>query len=141
MFDVWYHSIIVDIIFQCNDELYNGILCVSFFVDAFRRAQTMAFAVTEINGNPRLLPNVTLGYILYDTCLTLEMAFRAALSSISGRETQIQLDEGCVGSPPVLGIVGDPSSANSVAVSSLLSRFRVPLVSCSYKLASFNAAV
>ena len=92
----------------------------------------MVFAVAEINGDPGLLPNVTLGYSLYDTCLTLEMAFRAALASLSGREQRVTLLQGCAASPPALAVVGDPSSANSVAVSSLLSRFMVPLVRCRY---------
>ena len=87
------------------------ILCVSFNIDGFRWAQTMAFAIAEINSNPRLLPNVTLGYSLYDNCVTVRVAFRAALTLISGREERFQLPESCAGSPPVLGIVGDPSSA------------------------------
>ena len=107
-----------------------GILCVSFDIDEFRWAQTMAFAVTEINKNPSLLPNVTLGYILYDTCYTLGVTFGAALSLLSGREEQIQLHENCVGSLPVLGIVGDSGSAQSIAINSVLGSYRVPLVSC-----------
>ena len=89
----------------------------------------MAFAITEINRNPSLLPNVTLGYSIYDTCAVLEVGFRAALSLLSGREEQIQLDESCVGSPPVLGIVGDSSSTHSIAISSVLGLYRVSMVS------------
>ena len=89
----------------------------------------MAFAITEINRNPGLLPNVTLGYALYDNCVTLGVAFRSALSLISGREERFRLDdESCVGSPPALGLVGDHSS-HSIAISSILGLYRVPLVS------------
>ena len=103
-------------------------MCVSFIIKGFRWAQTMAFAITEINRNPSLLPNVTLGYSLYDSCVTLGVAFRSALSLISGREEQFQLDESCAGSPPALGAVGDHSS-HSIAISSILGLYRVPLVS------------
>ena len=88
----------------------------------------MAFAINEINRNSSLLPNVTLGYSLYDTCQTLGIAFRAALSLVTGREEQFQLYESCVGSPPVLGIVGTASSTSSIAIARILGSYRVPQV-------------
>ena len=66
----------------------------------------MTFAIDEINRDPSLLPNVTLGYIVYDTCYSLSVAFRSALSLVSGREGRFRLDESCVGSTPVLGLGG-----------------------------------
>ncbi|KAF3692670.1 Extracellular calcium-sensing receptor [Channa argus] len=94
----------------------------------FRQAQTMAFAIDEINRNTKLLPNVTLGYSLYDNCLQLGIGFRAALSLVSGQEEQVVLDETCVGTPPVIGIVGDSSSTRCIAISSVLGLYRVPMV-------------
>ena len=89
----------------------------------------MAFAIDEINRNTKLLPNVTLGYSLYDHCVKLGISFRAGLSSVSGQEEQIMLDETCSGTPPVIGIVGDSSSTHSIAISSVLGLYRVPMVS------------
>ena len=68
----------------------------------------MAFAIDEINRNSNLLPNVTLGYSIYDNCVKLGIAFRAGLSAISGQEEQFILDENCAGTPPVIGTVGNP---------------------------------
>uniref|UniRef100_UPI001CD8C690 vomeronasal type-2 receptor 26-like n=1 Tax=Solea senegalensis TaxID=28829 RepID=UPI001CD8C690 len=95
----------------------------------FRQAQTMAFAIDEINRNSNLLPNVTLGYSLYDNCNLLGTAFRAAMTLVSGKEEQVTLEQNCVGTPPVLGIVGDASSTRSIAISPVLGSYRVPLVS------------
>ena len=89
----------------------------------------MAYAITEINRNPTLLPNVTLGYNVYDTCLTTLVGFRAAMALVSGREDHFLLGESCVGSPPVLGIVGPATSAASIALSRILGLYRVPMVS------------
>lgn len=87
----------------------------------------MAFAIDEINRNPNLLPNVTLGYHLYDNCVKLAVAFRAATALLSGTdEFASSLD--CTSSPPVIGIVGDPGSTHSIAISSVLGLFRVPMV-------------
>ena len=89
----------------------------------------MAFAIEEINRNSNLLPNMTLGYSLYDNCVKLRIAFRAGLSAVSGQEEQFILNETCAGNPPVIGIVGDPFSTHSIAISSVLGLYRVPMVS------------
>uniref|UniRef100_A0A672GGU8 Extracellular calcium-sensing receptor-like n=1 Tax=Salarias fasciatus TaxID=181472 RepID=A0A672GGU8_SALFA len=103
--------------------------CHGFDVLGFRQAQTMAFAIDEINRNSNLLPNVTLGYSLYDNCVKLSIGFRAALTLANGQDEQITLNETCVGSPPVVGIVGDSSSTRSIAISAVLGLYRVPMVS------------
>ncbi|XP_018555879.2 extracellular calcium-sensing receptor-like [Lates calcarifer] len=103
--------------------------CYGFDVIGFRLAQTMAFTIDEINRNSNLLPNVTLGYSLYDNCVQLGVAFRAALSLASGQEEQVILHQSCEGSTPVLGIVGDSSSTRSIAISTVLGLYRVPMVS------------
>ncbi|XP_018555881.1 LOW QUALITY PROTEIN: extracellular calcium-sensing receptor-like [Lates calcarifer] len=104
-------------------------ICIGFDVSGFRKVQTMAFAIDEINRNSNLLPNVTLGYSLYDNCNQLGVAFRAALSLVNGQEEQIILHKNCVGTPPVLGIVGDSSSTRSIAISTVLGLYRVSMVS------------
>ncbi|XP_039478282.1 extracellular calcium-sensing receptor-like [Oreochromis aureus] len=103
--------------------------CNGVYALGFKLAQTMAFAIDEINRNSNLLPNVTLGYTLYDNCLELGIGFRAALSLASGQEKKIILNSTCVGNPPVIGIVGDSSSTNSIAISNVLGLYRVPMVS------------
>ncbi|XP_050991314.1 LOW QUALITY PROTEIN: extracellular calcium-sensing receptor-like [Labeo rohita] len=102
--------------------------CEKFNMESFQHAQTMAFAIDEINKNPNLLPNITLGYHLYDNCVMLGMAFRAAISLASGTEQSFS-NLNCSGPPPVIGIVGDPSSTPSIAISSVLGLFRVPIIS------------
>ncbi|CAL8347024.1 unnamed protein product [Arctogadus glacialis] len=104
-------------------------ICYGFDLIGFRQAQTMAFAVDEINRNSKLLPNILLGYSLYDSCVKLGISFRAALSMTSGRGEPFQLNESCYGNPPVLGIVGDTSSTRTIAVSSIVSLYRLPMVS------------
>lgn len=92
---------------------------------------TMAFAIDEINRNISLLPNVTLGYSLYDNCATLVIGFSAALSMVSGQQEQFPLQEKCLGTPPVLGIVGDSFSTFSIATSDVIGLFKLPIVSFS----------
>ncbi|XP_037632158.1 extracellular calcium-sensing receptor-like [Sebastes umbrosus] len=103
--------------------------CHSFNLVGFRQAQTMAFAIDEINRNSNLLPNLTLGYSLYDNCNSLGIGFRAALSLASGQDEHFILDKTCVGTPSVLGIVGESSSRRAIAISTVLGLYRVPMVS------------
>uniref|UniRef100_A0A3P8VY31 G-protein coupled receptors family 3 profile domain-containing protein n=1 Tax=Cynoglossus semilaevis TaxID=244447 RepID=A0A3P8VY31_CYNSE len=103
-------------------------VCNGFHPSGFRQAQTMAFAIDEINRNPNLLSNVTLGYSLYDNCNELATGFRAAMSLISGQAGVMISEETCVGLP-VLGIVGDTFSTSSIAISTVVGLYRVPLVS------------
>nr|XP_043878359.1 extracellular calcium-sensing receptor-like [Solea senegalensis] len=126
LFAINFFSDEVDLTFTSESQLPT---CYGFHVIGFRQAHTMAFAVDEINRNSNLLPNVTLGYSLYDNCLQLRFGFPAALTLVSGQEEQFTLEENCVGTPPVLGIVGDSTSSNSIAISAVLGLYRVPLVS------------
>ncbi len=87
----------------------------------------MVFAISEINNNPNLLPNITLGYQIYDNCLRLGVAFRGATALVSGTDETVS-DLNCKGPPPVIGIIGDPGSTHSIAISSVLGLFRLPMV-------------
>lgn len=107
--------------------LYFSFLSARFDLDGFKIAQTMAFAINEINQNPNLLPDLSLGYSIYDNCVKLGVAFRAATALISGAQKTLS-SSGCSGLPPVLGIVGDSISTHSIAISSVAGLYRVPMV-------------
>ncbi|XP_029027450.1 extracellular calcium-sensing receptor-like [Betta splendens] len=126
LFQLHFFSTYPDFFYSSEPQQFT---CHGFDPLGFRKAQTMAFAIDEINRNSKLLPNVTLGYSLYDNCLQLAIGFRAALTLVSGEEQQVVLHETCVGMPPVLGIVGDSSSTRCIAISSVLGLYRVPMVS------------
>ncbi|XP_062409081.1 extracellular calcium-sensing receptor-like [Sardina pilchardus] len=102
--------------------------CYEFNLDGFKRALTMVFAVQEINRNPNLLPYINLGYQMSDNCMRMDVAIRAATALVSGSEKSFSM-RNCTGLPPVLGIVGDPASSHSIAISSVLGLFQVPMVS------------
>uniref|UniRef100_A0A8C1K414 Olfactory receptor C family, q1 n=1 Tax=Cyprinus carpio TaxID=7962 RepID=A0A8C1K414_CYPCA len=102
--------------------------CERFYMASFQQAQTMVYAINEINNNPNLLPNITLGYQLYDNCVKLGLAFRSATALLSGTEETVS-NFNCTGPSPVIGIVGDPGSTHCIAISSVLGLFRIPMVS------------
>uniref|UniRef100_A0A3Q3MDL4 Extracellular calcium-sensing receptor-like n=1 Tax=Mastacembelus armatus TaxID=205130 RepID=A0A3Q3MDL4_9TELE len=126
LFEVHYTSLFPELTFTSEP---NQLSCQGFDPPGFRHAMTMAFAVDEINRNSNMLPNVTLGYSLYDNCATLVIGFSAALSMATGREEHFLLQENCSGTPPVVGIVGDSFSTFSIATSDVIGLFKLPIVS------------
>ncbi|XP_028275900.1 extracellular calcium-sensing receptor-like [Parambassis ranga] len=126
LFEVHYTSVFPEWTFSSEPQQPR---CKGFDTLGFRHTMTMAFAIDEINKNTSLLPNVTLGYSMYDNCGTLVIGFSGALSLASGREEQFVLEENCLGAPPILGIVGDSYSAFSIATSNVLGLYKMPLVS------------
>lgn len=96
----------------------------------------MIFAIEEINRNSELLPNVTLGYKIYDSCSTPHKALKASIELMAG-EKYSGIQEGrqsngtCIGTIPV--VIGDGGSTQSLVVARFLGVFNVPQVS-SYKL-------
>ena len=83
----------------------------------FERLEAMRFAIDQINDDETLLPNITLGYEMRDTCSDADYALRQSLNFLNGDET------------PSLGVVGAASSGISIRVTDLLNLFFVPLIS------------
>ncbi|XP_039596690.1 extracellular calcium-sensing receptor-like [Polypterus senegalus] len=125
IFEISVKIISPDLSFRVKPEQWK---CDGFDVAIFQRAQAMVFAIEEINRNETLLPNITLGYRLYDNCQKIPTALRAATALFAGMDDTKE-EFNCYGSPPVLAIVGDPASTHSIAISRIVSLFRIPMVS------------
>lgn len=93
----------------------------------------MVFAIEEINNSSTLLPNITLGYRIFDTCNTVSKALEATLSFVAQNKIDsLNLDEFCNCTdhiPATIAVVGAAGSAVSTAVANLLSLFYIPQVS------------
>ncbi|XP_018416483.1 PREDICTED: vomeronasal type-2 receptor 1-like [Nanorana parkeri] len=53
--------------------------CALFHFENYQQLQALIFAVNEINENPNLLSNVTLGFQAYDSCSDLHLALKGSL--------------------------------------------------------------
>ncbi|XP_036441541.1 extracellular calcium-sensing receptor-like [Colossoma macropomum] len=102
--------------------------CVSLDFRAIQFSQSLIFAIEEINNSSSLLPGVSLGYKLYDTCSSTAMGVRMAMALINGNENST-LDEPCTKPAQVQGIIGETHSSISTAIAKSVGPFNIPLIS------------
>ncbi|XP_017930003.2 extracellular calcium-sensing receptor isoform X1 [Manacus vitellinus] len=111
----------------------ESVECIRYNFRGFRWLQAMIFAIEEINSSPTLLPNMTLGYRIFDTCNTVSKALEATLSFVAQNKIDsLNLDEFCNCSehiPSTIAVVGATGSGVSTAVANLLGLFYIPQVS------------
>uniref|UniRef100_A0A8C4SFL0 Extracellular calcium-sensing receptor-like n=1 Tax=Erpetoichthys calabaricus TaxID=27687 RepID=A0A8C4SFL0_ERPCA len=128
-------------LYKGGDIMLGGVFAVHFKTIApelsfksnldiavFQRSQVFLFAIEEINKDQTLLPNITLGYRLYDNCMNLQVSLRAASTLIAGVDDTMT-DSHCNGLPPVVAVVGEPVSTHSIAIARILGIFSIPQIS------------
>ncbi|XP_053173907.1 taste receptor type 1 member 1-like [Scomber japonicus] len=102
-----------------------------FILSSYRRFQLMRFTVEEINNSTKLLPNVSLGYEIFDRCSdTQNFPGILKLISVNGLiqpwgNTHRNLST----VPKVIAVVGPFSSTESLTVAPLFMVDLIPMVS------------
>lgn len=97
------------------------------------RLEAMLFAVDLINKDPELLPNVTLGARILDTCSRDTYALEQSLTFVQALIERDGSDVRCAnGDPPlvakpdkVVGVIGASASSVSIMVANILRLFKV----------------
>ncbi|XP_036392201.1 extracellular calcium-sensing receptor-like [Megalops cyprinoides] len=102
--------------------------CTSLNLRAFQFAQSMIFAIEEINNNTDLLPGISLGYKIYDSCGSTATAVRAGLALANGYQDATSTAP-CSRTATVQTIIGETSSSPTVAISTSIGPFHIPVIS------------
>ncbi|XP_072006827.1 vomeronasal type-2 receptor 1-like [Engystomops pustulosus] len=104
---------------QCNVKIgtggrpaLEGILNVIVF----------CFAIEEINKNPNILPNITLGIHALETCSDMRLAVKYILHLLSGRDKLIP-NYSCEGHGPLAGVIGNHHSSTTVPAAQILGLY------------------
>ncbi|XP_053356960.1 extracellular calcium-sensing receptor-like [Clarias gariepinus] len=108
-------------------EKPQPLTCIRIDLREIRRVQTMTFAIDEINRSNTLLPNTSIGYRIYDNCLSGLLSMKATMALINGMD--ITADNSCFGQEVVQAIIGESESTPTIALTRTTGPFKIPVIS------------
>ncbi|XP_053575463.1 extracellular calcium-sensing receptor-like [Bombina bombina] len=117
-------------------EWEKPMVCDRYSSVSYTWLQTMIFTIEEINANTALLPNISLGFQLFDTCFSISRSLWGTLWTLSGTDKPI-LNYQCHKKVPLV-LFADIISLTSIAIATLLSVYRYPQISFRSSLTSLN---
>uniref|UniRef100_A0A670ZSJ9 G-protein coupled receptors family 3 profile domain-containing protein n=1 Tax=Pseudonaja textilis TaxID=8673 RepID=A0A670ZSJ9_PSETE len=91
----------------------------------YQHILAMAFAIKEINENPQILPNLTLGFYIYDSYDNAQRTYQATMLFLSSVERLIP-NYSCNIHNNLLSVVGGLDAEISLHVSTILDIYKVP---------------
>ncbi|XP_075061834.1 extracellular calcium-sensing receptor-like [Mixophyes fleayi] len=109
------------------------IKCSTFWLDSYQQLLAIKFAVEEINMNPNVLGNVTLGLQVYKTCNVPHYEVQGALHLLTESSTAIP-NYRCQGQSIFSAVIGSSLSASSIILANILGVFRYPQISAASSL-------
>ena len=125
---------------------HQGITCTNkiYLKETLDYVEAVLYSIDLINKDPNLLPNITLGYDIRDSCITESTAIEETVDLVLLSNTERcpvcsadGFDETNT-SIPVSGIIGEYASFVSIPIANFLRLFNVPQVSFSSTSALLN---
>ncbi|XP_062988028.1 vomeronasal type-2 receptor 1-like [Elgaria multicarinata webbii] len=101
--------------------------CEGFNFRGYRWVKAMIHAINDINKRDDILPNITLGYQIYDTCFTMSKTVENSLAFLTGQNETTPVFR-CSTGAPLAAVVGAGGSTLSIASSRILGLYYFPQV-------------
>ncbi|XP_076820831.1 extracellular calcium-sensing receptor-like isoform X2 [Clavelina lepadiformis] len=95
--------------------------CVRYNYLGFRWFQAMIFAIEEVNNRTDLLPDIKLGWDMFDTCNTNAIAVRESLQLMENRTKPLNSS--------ISAVIGPTASDKATVTSNIFSVYDVPQIS------------
>nr|XP_033818218.1 vomeronasal type-2 receptor 26-like [Geotrypetes seraphini] len=109
-------------------ELPASTDCFLSVIRYYRHRLAFHFTVEEVNNNAELLPNITLGYRIYDSCAWELRAIHGTLSLLSGTQVPVP-NYSCEDRGVLAAFIGDLTSDTTYSISQLSRIYRCPQIS------------
>lgn len=90
----------------------------------------MMFAIEEINNSSSLLPNIKLGYKIFDSCGLTLPSTHAVMHLINGQEKDSI--NTCQNQMSVHVIIGTSESSSTITILQISGSFQIPVVKLIY---------
>ncbi|XP_060540846.1 vomeronasal type-2 receptor 26-like [Pantherophis guttatus] len=98
----------------------------------YQHALAVAFAVKEINEDPQILPNVTLGFHIYDSYYDAKMTYRTTLDLLF-KSRSFLLNYKCTRQKNLIAIIGGLGSDTSFYMADILGLYKIPQKNQTYR--------
>ncbi|XP_077327760.1 extracellular calcium-sensing receptor-like [Lithobates pipiens] len=120
----------VDNIFQRNNFTKRPprTTCSKFSFENFQQLQAMVFAINEITQSPAILPNITLGFQAYDSCMVVQQSLEGMLHAQTGNGMAIP-NYRCLPNVPLSAVIGHSASTHSILLAHILGLLHYPQIS------------
>ncbi|XP_078518759.1 extracellular calcium-sensing receptor-like [Lissotriton helveticus] len=102
--------------------------CVRIHSEFYQSVLAMVFAIREINNITDLLPNTTVGFHIYDSCVSELGAIQGTLQLLSGGKETIP-NYSRPSRPKLVGFIGDGPSSEALPMARILGLSRFPQIS------------
>ncbi|KAG6466759.1 type-2 vomeronasal receptor [Crotalus adamanteus] len=123
--------------FSFNRHPFEESVDLPFVITKFyQHILALVFAVKEINKDPHILPNITLGFHIYDSYSDALMTYRTTLDLLF-KLHKIVPNYICGTLNKIMGIIGGMSPETSIRMAEILQLFKIPQIS----YGSFELAV
>uniref|UniRef100_A0A8D2LPK3 Receptor ligand binding region domain-containing protein n=1 Tax=Varanus komodoensis TaxID=61221 RepID=A0A8D2LPK3_VARKO len=103
-------------------------LC-SVITKFYQQILALVFAIKEINENPKILPNITLGFHIYDSYSDPKMTYRTSLDMLF-KSHQMVPNYQCGTQQKLMGVIGGLSADISACMADILGPYKIPQVRC-----------
>ncbi|XP_073457490.1 taste receptor type 1 member 1-like [Aquarana catesbeiana] len=118
--------------FSLHTSPFFCIFSTVFNTQGYHLFMTTRMAIEEINNSSTLLPNVTLGYELYDTCSDPTNIYGVLRNLYQPEEPSIKMQNNFTNyKTKAIALVGPSSSSSAFIAASILGKFLVPQISYS----------
>ncbi|XP_006859404.1 PREDICTED: metabotropic glutamate receptor 8-like [Chrysochloris asiatica] len=131
-------DIILGGLFPVHAKGERGVPCGELKKEkGIHRLEAMLYAIDQINKDPDLLSNITLGVRILDTCSRDTYALEQSLTFVQALIEKDAFDVKCAnGDPPIFtkpdkisGVIGAAASSVSIMVANILRLFKIPQIS------------
>uniref|UniRef100_A0A803SN27 G-protein coupled receptors family 3 profile domain-containing protein n=1 Tax=Anolis carolinensis TaxID=28377 RepID=A0A803SN27_ANOCA len=110
-----------------KQALCKSFLPCRFNFRGYRWVKAMIHAINDINKRDDILPNITLGYQIYDTCYTMSKTVENSLAFLTGQNETTPVFR-CSSGAPLAAVVGAGGSTLSIASSRILGLYYFPQI-------------
>ena len=100
--------------------------------------EAMLYAIDAINSDPDLLPNITLGYDIRDTCRSEKIGLDESADMVLANDSECHLGNSERFLPAVMAVIGPLESHVSIPIASFFHILQVPQVSYASSSSKLN---